>query len=289
MQLRSLREREVYLESQLASIPTDAANQDRTRLNELRVKLSDLRSRVSEEYPDVKRTKAELADLERRLRAAGRDGMGAKPDNPAYITLEAQLAGTRSEIGSVRSHLAALEKKRAAYGSRLMAMPRVEEGYKVLLVERTNLQAKYDDLSKKFMEAQVAHGVEKEQKGERFTIIDAARLPERPYSPNRPAIILIGLILGVGAGVGFASLREFTDSTFRNVESLAAATGVPVLAAIPLIPSRADVRPATVRSRKLALAAAGAASALVLVLLAVHLFVADLGVLWAKVLLKAGF
>lgn len=288
MQLRSLREREGYLESQLASIPTDAANQDRTRLNELRVRLSDLRSRVSEEYPDVRKTKAEIADLERRMRTTGRDTLGAKPDNPAYITLEAQLASTRSEIASVRSHLASLEKKRSAYGSRLVAMPRVEEGYKALLVERTNLQAKYDDLSKKFMEAQVAHGVEKEQKGERFTIIDAARLPERPFSPNRPAIILIGLILGIGAGVGFASLREFTDTTFRSAEALATATGVPVLAAIPLIPSRADVKPVPSRNRKLVLAGGAAAALLLVALLAVHLLVMDLGVLWAKVLLRAG-
>ena len=56
-QLRTLKEREAYLQAQLATIPTDAAGQDKTRLNELRVQLGNLRSRVSEDYPDVKKIK----------------------------------------------------------------------------------------------------------------------------------------------------------------------------------------------------------------------------------------
>jgi len=44
------------------------------------------------------------------------------------------------------------------YSRRLEMSPRVDEGYKNLLVERNNTQLKYDDLMKKFMEARVAHG-----------------------------------------------------------------------------------------------------------------------------------
>jgi capsular polysaccharide biosynthesis protein len=65
---------------------------------------------------------------------------------------------------------------------------------------------------KKFMEARVAHGLEKGQMGERFTLIDPARLPEKPVRPNRPAILLIGLFLGIGAGVGTASLQRLLIS-----------------------------------------------------------------------------
>ena len=134
------------MQAQLATIPTDAANQDKTRLSELRVQLGNLRSKVSEEYPDVKKVKYEIAELEKRIRLAGQDGLGNKPDNSAYITLASQLASATNEIVSVKRQISSLEKKRIGYRQRIEASPRVEEGYKSLITERNNLQLKNDEL-----------------------------------------------------------------------------------------------------------------------------------------------
>jgi len=87
----------------------------------------------------------------------------------------------------------------------------------------------------KAMEARVAEGLEKGQMGERFTLIDPARLPEKPARPNRPAILLIGLILGIGAGAGTAALQEANDRSARCAEDLATAFPFPVLAVVPEI------------------------------------------------------
>ena len=106
-----------------------------------------------------------------------------------------------------------------------------------MVLDRNNTQAKYEDLLRKTMEANVAMGLEREQKGERFTLIDPARLPEKPYKPNRRAIILIGLVLGIGAGVGFAALREFSDQAIHNPDGLARISSLPILVSIPDIMS----------------------------------------------------
>jgi succinoglycan biosynthesis transport protein ExoP len=280
-QLRSLKEHEGYLQTQLATIPTDAASQDKNRLSELRVMLGDLRSRVSDNYPDVRKIKLEIAELEKRLRTAGKDGLGTKPDNSAYITLASQLASTRNEIDSVNGQIDGLERKRSVYSGRIASAPRVEEGYKTLIVERNNLQAKYDDLSRKFMEARVAHGLEKDQKGERFTIIDAARLPEKPFSPNIPAILLIGMILGIGAGVGTASLREYGDHSLRSVEDLAKVTGFPVLTAIPELVTDEDIM---LRRKKRKALFVGTVVFVFSGLLIFHFFIMDLDIFWAKLM-----
>ena len=66
-QMTTLKERESYYRSQLVSIPTDAANQDRTLLNELKAKLVQLQSKFSDKHPDVKKIKTEIAELEKRL------------------------------------------------------------------------------------------------------------------------------------------------------------------------------------------------------------------------------
>jgi hypothetical protein len=155
----------------------------------------------------------------------------------------------------------------------------VEEGFKALYSERANLQAKYDDLSRKYLEAKVAHGLEKEQMGERFTIIDAARFPEKPVSPNRPAILLIGLILGIGSGIGVASLREFGDRSARSADALARATGFPVLAGIPEIITGKEI--AARKSRRRLLLAGGTAAVLV-GLAIVHFFIMDIDIVLAK-------
>lgn len=278
--LRTLKQQEGYLQTQLASIPSDSATSGKARLQELRVQLVELRNRYSDEYPDVKKITSDIATLEKQLRVSGRETI-SKPDNPAYVTLSSQLISTQSEIESVKRQITMLEQKRDSYRGRIEASPQVEEGYRVLLSERNNTQAKYDDLMKKYMEAKVAHGLEKEQMGERFTIIDAARLPEKPVSPNVPAILLIGLILGIGSGFGVASLREFGDTTVRTTEALSRATGFPVLAGIPEIVTWQQIDHSKLRRTYLIV---GAIVLLILAVLIFHFFIMDLDIFMAKLM-----
>ena len=280
-QLRSLKERESYIRSRLETVSSDAASQDKARLGELRVRLGELNTRFTDEHPDVIKTRSELAELTRQMRAEGRDTADSKPDNVAYITLSSELAGVRSEIDSVKRQVASLSKRRDDYRSRLAATPGVEEGYRALLNERNQLMSKSDDLAGKFLEARTANGMEKEQKGERFSLIDAARLPESPVSPNIPAFLLIGLVLGLGSGAGVAAIREQSDQTARTPEQLQHATSLPVLASIPVILTWQDLTQTRLRRRNAAL---GAVLVLVLLPVAFQFLVMDLDVFWARLL-----
>jgi polysaccharide chain length determinant protein (PEP-CTERM system associated) len=283
IQLRSLRERESQIKTQMSSIPQDLANPDKERLKELRVKLGALKTRYSDLYPDVIKTKAEIADLEKKLSLPSAGAIGDKPDNPAYINLASQLSSVQSEIESVRKQVVAFQKRKDEYQRRMQAAPGVEEGYRVLVGERNNLQLKYDDLMKKHMETKVASGMEKGQLGERFTLIDPARMPERPVRPNIPAILLIGLILGIGSGVGAASLQEYSDQSVRSGEAVTKATGLPVLASIPEILNQEDLA----RTKKKRLTWIVSTAVLIVVGITVfHFFIMDLDVLWAKMTRK---
>jgi polysaccharide chain length determinant protein (PEP-CTERM system associated) len=282
-QLRTLKERESNIQTELSTMSTDAGNQDKTRLSELRVRLGEMKTRLTDEHPDVIKTKGEIAELMKQLRATGRDTADNKPDNPAYITLSSQLSGIQSEIESAKRQIETLSRKREDYKRRIAASPGVEEGYKNILDQRNNLQLKYDDLSKKFMEAKVSNGMEKEQKGERFTLIDAARLPEKPVSPNIPAILLIGLVLGLGSGVGVAALNEQGDQTARTPEMLARVTSFPVLASIPEIVTWEDIARQKKKRRR---AAVGLVLFLVISPILFHFLVMDLDIFWAKALRK---
>ena len=209
--------------------------------------------------------------------------MANKPDNPAYITVSSQLASTQSEIASIKKQMAMAERKRDEYRRRIQSSPRVEEGYRALIGERNNLQSKYDDLMKKYMETKVASGLEKGQMGERFTLIDPPRLPEKPVRPNIPAILLIGCFLGIGGGVGAASLREYSDQSVRSARQVTAVTSVPVLATIPEIVTWEDRVRSTIRRKRVIV---GVVLALVIGVMAFHFFIMDLDVAWARMMRK---
>ena len=286
-QLSNLNERKIYYQAQLAGIDpyleTDEDLVSQRRLDELKVELVRLTKTFSDEYPDVRKSRAEIAQLEKQLAAAeaARKSTKKQPDNPAYINLAAQLTNVRAEIELLQHQIKELELSAGEFRRRIAATPNIEEAYNALIAERKNTQAKFDDLMRKHMEAGVAQGLEKEQKGERFTLIESARLPETPYKPNRLAIMLIGLVLGVGSGIGFASLREFSDDSVRSPDQLEFVTKFPVLAGIPPIITRKDI--SRRRWKRVALAT-GTIGVIVAGIVVFHLMVMDLNVFWAKLM-----
>jgi uncharacterized protein involved in exopolysaccharide biosynthesis len=285
--LLSLTEREQFLETQLTTVPPRIEDEEesaaRDRLEELKLQLVHLTKRFSDEYPDVIKVRAEIAELEKQLEETGASpgSENDSPNNPAYITMVSQLAGIRTEMSTAELRLEELERAAEAMRGRIAASPEVEEAYNTLLNTRNSLQAKYDDLMGKLMEARVARGLEKEQKGERFVLLESPRVPEKPFKPNRLAIMLIGLMLGIGAGTALAVLREFSDDAVRNADYLAAATQFPVLAGIPRIMTPGDI---SQRRRKRIGVTLGAVGLIVAGVLVFHFMVMDLDVFWAKLM-----
>ena len=208
------------------------------------------------------------------------------PDNPAYITLISQLSGVQTDIASIKRQIKEANKMENIYRQRIDNTPKVEETYNAILIQRNNTQAKYDDLMRKHMEAKVAQGLEKEQKGEHFILIEPPRFPEKPFKPNRLKILLIGFVLAIGSGVGWTFLREMNDHSIRDSDSLTLATSFPVLASIPEFVTEEDIRRKKKKQILILLA-------LVLVVAAgvagFHYMVMDLNVFWTKLMRKTSF
>ncbi|MFA5804673.1 MAG: polysaccharide biosynthesis tyrosine autokinase [Melioribacteraceae bacterium] len=65
-------------------------------------------------------------------------------------------------------------------------------------------------------------------------IIDEGLVPTRPAKPNRLLIVIIGLVLGVGMGIGFAFVRNYLDNTVKTPEDISN-RNINILAWIPRI------------------------------------------------------
>lgn len=280
-QLRSFQERESYLQTQLASIP-ETQDTHQTRLQQLEMELVNLKTKFTDDYPDVRKMKREIEDLKQQQAQVKKVGAGGNaPDNVAYITLASQLSSSRAEISALKRQIAELETRADTYRKRIGKTPIVEETYNALLIERNSTRSKYEDLMRKVMEASVAHGLEKEQKGERFTLIEPASYPERPAKPNRFAILLIGFVLGIGGGIGVVALKEITDTSLHGPEDLVRAGVQPILAVIPKIRSKSERRRVGVRRWSTAM---GCVLAMLVLLVTFHFLVMDLDLLWMRVM-----
>jgi hypothetical protein len=97
----------------------------------------------------------------------------------------------------------------------------------------TTLQTTYQNLLAKSEEAKMASNLERRQIGEQFKIIDPAPLPQRPYSPDRMKIMVLGFVLSLGVGFGIAGLLEFLDKSLRTEEDVLSALALPVVALVP--------------------------------------------------------
>lgn len=207
-----------------------------------KAELAAAKQKYSDNHPDVAKLKQTVATLETKLKNAPRaaGGFTIKPDNPAYVTLQTQLDTVELNLKAMHEQRERAKQRIADYEARLNQTPRVEQEGLAMQREYESATKKYREIKQNLMGAQLAVELEKEQKGERYSILEAADLPDQPERPNRRAFILLGLVLGIGSGVGYASLAEYMDRTIRGARSVAGVLRAPPLAVIPYIPNGID-------------------------------------------------
>ncbi len=272
------------LEKQTGAVNSSA--EQAKELAALRSELAAAREKYSPDHPDVVRLTKMIATQEEALKTRPTPEMQVakeKPDNPAYLTLQAQLEGFKSQIQAYTAQRDALKVKLAEYEKRLQQTPEVERKYLVLNRDYENSVRRYQEIKAKQNEAQVGQELEKERKGERFSLIDPPQFPEKPVTPNRPAIIILGFLLSMGGGLGYTVAMEAMDNSVRGVRGVITALGSPPLSVIPYLKNNEDLVRAE-KNKKILLTMLF--SGLVIFILLVHLLWTPLDVLWFKGLRK---
>jgi len=199
--------------------------------------LNDLKSKYTDSHPDVVVTQKKLAALESRKEEV-KDTYDVKKD-PRYRELKNQLAMTDLDIKQLQGEQAGIGAQLNRYRGRIENIPSREQEMASLLREYQKMKESYETLFKKSQAAQQAENLEIRQKGEQFKIIDPARLPEKPFSPDIPKVFLIGLVLCLGCSFGMVIIREQMDTTFHDAGDVEATVGLRVIATIPRIESAA--------------------------------------------------
>jgi uncharacterized protein involved in exopolysaccharide biosynthesis len=253
------------------------------QLEAKQTELALAREKYSDGHPDVVRLQRQIAAAQDALAAARNapavsETAKARPDNPAYIQLQAQLQAVKSDRRALQDQRAALEQKLKDLEKRILEAPQIERAYLLLQRDYENALANYRAVRTKETTAELGQALETERKSERFSLIEPPDLPVEPVQPNRWAILVLGFVFSVAAGVGCVALFESLDQSIYGPRQLAALTGVPPLLVVPHIKNRYDTMHSV---RTFAVSATGAVILVVGGLYVVQEYVIPLDVLWS--------
>jgi polysaccharide chain length determinant protein (PEP-CTERM system associated) len=264
-------ERRLLLERQLVDLQSDplvapptpvnsnspdstAAESTAQQLQIAQARLQILLTHDKPDHPDVRMMQRTIKDLEAKVQAeasarSGDAGPVSKPVTPSEALRQKRIRDLRAEIEGIDRQLKEKQSQDehlrsviADYQSRLAAVPKRESELVELNRDYATLQTTYQGLLAKKEDSKIAANLERRNIGEQFKVLDPARVPERPFSPNRMLIDLGGAAAGLFLGLGMIGLLEYLDNSMRSEGDVVLALNLPVLAQFPLIESEADLR-----------------------------------------------
>jgi polysaccharide chain length determinant protein (PEP-CTERM system associated) len=228
-----------------------------TQLNALKRDLENTRSKYTENHPDVIDLKRKIAKLEPRvMELLRKEEENIRQRNEAIVesnldrpmptrssvdpTVERRITQYREQLKEnqivakrLNEEVKSLGEQILHYQRRVEDTPKREQEMLQLTRDYDLLKLNYQSLLDKKLQAQMAESLERKQQGEQFIILDPARIPEKPISPDRNKVLLVGSIIGLVAGLGLAWFREMLDKSFHTASDLEENLGIHVLATIP--------------------------------------------------------
>jgi uncharacterized protein involved in exopolysaccharide biosynthesis len=219
--------------------------------------LADLLSRYTEQHPDVKKmkeqiaqTEAQRAQLAAELKARAADASGhdapATVDygdgrtNAAIMDTASQLKANALEVENRKRSIAELTAQINEYRGRLNSTPAREEELADLMRDDDQSQKDYNALLARKNQAELQANLGKSQEGLQFRVQDPPSLPTKPYAPKRFLFSLGGLAAGLVLGVGVAMGAEFLDHRIYEESDFKKLVNTEILAEIPPLPTAAE-------------------------------------------------
>ena len=235
------------------------------QLEKARGELRALELRLKPEHPDVIAKKRAITELEHKVEQEaslpGQGATGAKPTSAADLIRQARVRQFQAEIDKLDRQIASkdadmerLRREVADYQHKVEAVPGHESELTDLMRDYDTLQKIYSSLLGKKEDSKISANLERQQVSEQFKILDRARLPQRPFSPNRVQITAVAALGGLMVAIGIAALMEYRTTALRTEDEIVRALVLPVLAAIPMMTAAADLK----RHRRIVIASIAA-------------------------------
>ncbi len=210
--------------------------------------LAELLATYTEEHPDVRKIRETLP----RIREREQNQLAEQEQKTLFMRarlaeLNRTLIRERERVKNLAGQVAISEKEMEALDTErervlgeIVSVQRRLENLPVREQQMTSVtrdyeisKANYQSLLDKKLSAEMAADMERRQKSERFTMLEPARIPEKPVKPNRPLWYAVGCTLALLLGAGWAFAREYGKDVLLGEWELPKDT--PLLGRLPCI------------------------------------------------------
>ncbi len=238
------------------------------RISNLESELDELRRTYTDAHPDVEHTRRvledlreqrdqEAADFSEELLASPVDRLSlGNPNNP----LRLELAEAESRVASLETRVEEQQERVEELETVSDDVPEIQSAYNRLNRDYEALQSSYDQLRDRLEQAVLAGEIESGTDSVDFRVLEPPQQPTSPAAPNRPLLASAVLVLGLGAGTGFAFLLAQIRGTVASPGKLGEVTSRPVVGQITRVRT-----PAHRRRRRLEMAVFFSATSALLV------------------------
>lgn len=190
-----------------------------TKLLQLAEQRAEERTQKTERHPDVLHIDQLIAETESELQRA-LDEQHAL--DPTVQDLESQLTGLRKKGEEIQSSIDRTTEEFGAYPDKMRRISQLQ-----LAADAA------EEVYKSLQEQSYQIGVAEAMTVSDLQPIEAAKPPERHYSPKLMVNLILGLVLGSAFGLGLVFLFEYIDDTIKNPEDLGEVWDAPRLGVIP--------------------------------------------------------
>ena len=192
--------------------------------------LAAARAVYAENHPDVVIAKQRLEEAKK---LAAQNVKKLPSEN-----IDEQIAFNNQQITTLRAAKARETVQLNQAAASQSQAPAVQQQSLQLQQRLDALYKQNDSVQQRLMTAEASARAANEQLGERLVVVDPPVIPDEPASPNRLLIAGLGLAAGLGIGALLALAVEMFLNPIRTPGRVAAITGAPTLALIPVIEPR---------------------------------------------------
>ncbi len=177
--------------------------------------IADAAKKYGPRHPEMIRLRNEMAALNRQIR-----------QEVDFIVLSIKNSYTEA-LKDEQDLRAAFDRQKA---SAIQYEKRASE-YEIMKQDVEGSRDIYDAVLKKFQESSLTGSMNMSN----VQLLDSAVPLKKPYRPDKPVNLLLGLIIGLMSGIGASLLVEFLDNTFKTPEDIEEYLRLPMLGAVPRI------------------------------------------------------
>ncbi len=208
------------------------------RLQEIRRNLDNLLLKYTDNHPDVKAARKQIAQLEaegaKSSGGAGKSAGGTTKGeiaNSVYeqikvrvVDTEAALAAVQRRLDEAQSDQQRIEKVAASAPGVLVQAQDLDRDYSIL-------KRNYQELVARREATAIANAADTKTEKIQFRIVDPPQVPILPAAPNRPMLVSMVLLFGIGGGLAVPLALTQIDRSFATIGQLRN-LGLPILGSV---------------------------------------------------------